>query len=84
MKVMLLSLTIVSGFRALNNWFVKELKIEKEITLFLSQTIIVFAFVSLFAIGELKKRKITSTNCLKHIKTDKKIILVSMDHLLME
>jgi hypothetical protein len=48
MKVMLLSLTIVSGFRALNNWFVKELKIEKEITLFLSQTIIVFAFVSLF------------------------------------
>jgi hypothetical protein len=45
---MLLSLTIVSGFRALNNWFVKELNIKKEITLFLSQTIIVFTFVSLF------------------------------------
>lgn len=47
---MLLSLTIVSGFRALNNWFVKELNIEKEITLFLSQTLVMFVFVSLFKV----------------------------------
>ena len=45
---MLLSLTIVSGFRALNNWFVKEFDTEKEIILFLNQSFIVFAFVSLF------------------------------------
>jgi hypothetical protein len=45
---MLLSLTIVSGFRALNNLFVKEFDIEKEITLFLNQVLIVFAFSLLF------------------------------------
>jgi hypothetical protein len=45
---MLLSLTIVSGFRALNNLFVKEFSAEKEITLFLNQVFIVFVFVSLF------------------------------------
>jgi len=45
---MLLTLTIVSGFRALNNLFVREFDTEKEITLFLNQAFIVFVFVSLF------------------------------------
>ena len=45
---MLLSLIMVSGFRALNNLFVEELDIKKEIIGFLNQTFIVFAFVSLF------------------------------------
>ena len=45
---MLLSLTIVSGFRALNNIKVKEFDVNKEITNFTAQSIVVFALVSLF------------------------------------
>ena len=48
MKVMLLALTIVSGFRALNNIKVKEFDVNKEISNFAAQALIVFALISLF------------------------------------
>jgi ABC-type uncharacterized transport system permease subunit len=47
MKVMLLSLTIVSGFRFLNTLFVKEFDKEKEVATFISQTICVAACLAL-------------------------------------
>jgi len=45
---MLLALTIVSGFRALNNIKTKSFDLNKEITNFTAQALIVFALVSLF------------------------------------
>jgi ABC-type uncharacterized transport system permease subunit len=47
MKVMLLSMVIVSGFRFLNTMFVKEFDVKKEITGFLAQTICVAACIAL-------------------------------------
>jgi len=50
MKVMLLSLTIVSGFRFLNTLFVKEFDEEKEVTTFITQTICVAACLALIKV----------------------------------
>jgi ABC-type uncharacterized transport system permease subunit len=47
MKVMFLSIIIVSGFRFLNTMFVKEFNVEKEIFGFITQTIFVATCIAL-------------------------------------
>jgi hypothetical protein len=44
---MILSLTIVSGFRFLNTMFVKEFDMKKEVSGFIAQTILVAACITL-------------------------------------
>jgi hypothetical protein len=44
---MILSLTIVSGFRFLNTMFVKEFDVKKEVSGFIAQTIFVATCIAL-------------------------------------